>query len=126
MQKEVIFIFALIFSLIEISFGIECYRLTQNSQDYVPIANQKFQCPPYVGQCFKFVCMGTNPYISKGCIDYNDPQSQVETLRAQCAGRPGYGSYYTCGSNRCNSAGAYSLSFVVLSLAILASWKTIL
>jgi hypothetical protein len=72
MQKEVIFIFALIFSLIEISFGIECYRLTQNSQDYVPIANQKFQCPPYVGQCFKFVCMGTSKlegykgYFKKG------------------------------------------------------------
>uniref|UniRef100_A0AC34FAE6 Uncharacterized protein n=1 Tax=Panagrolaimus sp. ES5 TaxID=591445 RepID=A0AC34FAE6_9BILA len=124
-MTKLIFAVALLLALFEKSDGIECYRLTQNSQDYVPIANQRFQCPPYVGQCFKFVCMGTNPYISKGCVDYNDPQSQAETLRAQCAGRPGYGSYYTCGNNRCNSAAAYSLSFVTLSLALLSSWKSI-
>uniref|UniRef100_A0AC35F759 Thioredoxin-like fold domain-containing protein n=1 Tax=Panagrolaimus sp. PS1159 TaxID=55785 RepID=A0AC35F759_9BILA len=110
----------------EISLAIQCYRFTQNGNDQVPIDTQIVSCPPAVRECFKFVCMAQTPFITKGCINYQDQSTQPETLRAQCAGRNGYGNYYNCNNNVCNSARNYPVFTPLMfstAAVMLTFWK---
>uniref|UniRef100_A0A914YF72 Uncharacterized protein n=1 Tax=Panagrolaimus superbus TaxID=310955 RepID=A0A914YF72_9BILA len=115
MQKT--FFSLCLFSFFELTFAIQCYRFTQNGQEQIPLDTQVVSCPPAVRECFKFVCMAQTPFITKGCINYNDQQTQPETLRAQCGGRNGYGNYYNCNDNYCNSAKKFNI-FAPMTLSV--------
>uniref|UniRef100_A0AC35GI26 Uncharacterized protein n=1 Tax=Panagrolaimus sp. PS1159 TaxID=55785 RepID=A0AC35GI26_9BILA len=109
-----VLLFLCIFALINTNFAILCYRFTQNGQDYVAVDGQLNSCPVDIKQCFKFVCTAQTSFVTRGCVNYNDPPTQPDALRAQCAARNGYGSYYTCNDNRCNSAEKYNLTPLLL------------
>uniref|UniRef100_A0A914YSN4 Uncharacterized protein n=1 Tax=Panagrolaimus superbus TaxID=310955 RepID=A0A914YSN4_9BILA len=113
--------FLCIFALIKVNFSILCYRFTQNAQEYVASEGQLNSCPVDIKQCFKFVCSAQTSFVTRGCVNYNDPPTQPDALRAQCTARNGYGSYYTCDGNRCNSAIKYNFAPLLLTFCFFSA-----